>query len=75
MEYEILKKSIEKVLQIYSKEISISSTFESELGADSIDMAQIFCCVEKDLGIKLPKCDYSTIETVGDALRFIRSAM
>ena len=75
MEYEILKKSIEKVLQVYSKEISISSTFESELGADSIDIAQIFCCVEKDLGIKLPECDYSTIETVGDALRFIRSSM
>ena len=53
MEYEVLKRYIEKVLHVYSKEISVSVEFATELGADSIDMAQIFGCVEEELGIKL----------------------
>ena len=49
MEYEVLKRYIEKVLHVYSKEISVSVEFATELGADSIDMAQIFVCVEEEL--------------------------
>ena len=74
MEYEVLKRYIEKVLHVYSKEISVSVEFATELGADSIDMAQIFGCVEEELGIKLDIIDMSGIVTVGDALKIIKQA-
>ena len=74
MEYEVLKRCIEKVLHVYSKEISVSVEFATELGADSIDMAQIFGCVEEELGIKLDIIDMSSIVTVGDALKIIKQA-
>ncbi len=74
MEYEVLKRYIEKVLHVYSKEISVSVEFATELGADSIDMAQILGCVEDELGIKLDIKDMSGIVTVGDALKIIKQA-
>lgn len=53
MELEVLKKAITKVLQVYISEIQEDSTFEGDLGADSIDMMQIQKCVEDELGITI----------------------
>ena len=72
MEYEALKRSIEHVLQVYIKEIGLESTFAGDLGADSIDMVQIFRDTEQELGIQIPDVDFEKIITVQDALDIIR---
>ena len=64
-EYEVLK----------SKEISVSVTFEKELGADSIDIAQILKCAEEELGVTTDISGVDGIITVGDALKVLREAM
>ena len=71
-EYDVLKRAVEKVLRVYSKEISVSVTFENELGADSIDIAQILKCVEDELDIDLKQTDIDSLLTVGDALAVIK---
>ena len=67
MELEVLKKAIEKILQVYSTEITPEATFDTALGADSIDMAQIFKLVEEELGIRIPPAEWSKARTVGEA--------
>ena len=74
-EYEVLKRAVEKVLKVYSKEISVSVTFEKELGADSIDIAQILKCAEEELGVTTDISGVDGIITVGDALKVLRGAM
>ena len=74
-EYEVLKRAVEKVLKVYSKEISVSVTFEKELGADSIDIAQILKCAEEELGVTTDLSGVDGIITVGDALKVLREAM
>lgn len=74
-EYEVLKRAVEKVLKVYSKEISVSVTFEKELGADSIDIAQILKCAEEELGVTTDISGVDGIITVGDALKVLRDAM
>ena len=74
-EYEVLKSAVEKVLRVYSKEISVSVTFEKELGADSIDIAQILKCAEEELGVTTDLSSVDGIITVGDALKVLREAM
>ena len=71
MEYDVLKKAIEKTLQVYNTEITPESTFETALGADSIDMAQIFKLVEEELDIKIPIDEWSGVCTVQDAYELI----
>lgn len=71
MVYEALKNAIARVLQVYIKEITADSTFAGDLGADSIDMVQIFKCVEEELEIDLPDTNLDMIITVQDAVDWI----
>ena len=72
MEYTVLKEAIEKVLQVYIKEINIDSTFRGDLGADSIDMMQILKLVEEKLNIEIKEGSFDDIVTVKDALTLIK---
>lgn len=74
MELDVLKNAIARVLQVYKKEISVESTFECDLGADSIDMVQILRLVEEELKLHIDCAVISEIKTVGDALLVIEKA-
>ena len=75
MEYDVLKKAIEKTLQVYNTEITPDATFETALGADSIDMAQIFKLVEEELDITIPIGEWAGVSTVQDAYELICRVM
>ena len=75
MEYEVLKKAIKTALQVYDAEILPESVFATELGADSIDLAQIYRLVEKDLQIRIPEEAIAETRTVRDAHDFICKAV
>ena len=75
MEYDVLKNSIRIVLQVYDKEIQPEAVFETTLGADSIDMAQIFKLVENELDIELRNVELDSIVTVEDAHQAILKAV
>lgn len=75
MEYEALKAAIDRVLQVYIKEIHMDSRLGSDLGADSIDITQIFKCVEDTLGIKINDVNLEDVVTVEDALNVIKASV
>ncbi|MBO6298641.1 MAG: acyl carrier protein [Lachnospiraceae bacterium] len=75
MEYEVLKKAIKTALQVYDAEILPDSVFATELGADSIDMAQIYRLVEQELKIRIPEEAIAETKTVRDAHEFICKAV
>ena len=75
MEYDVLKNSIRIVLQVYDKEIQPEAVFETTLGADSIDLAQIFKLVEDELDIEMKNTDLESIITVEDAYQAILKAV
>ncbi|MBP3296613.1 MAG: acyl carrier protein [Lachnospiraceae bacterium] len=75
MEYEVLKKAIKTALQVYDAEIQPDSVFATELGADSIDMAQIYRLVEQELKIRIPEEAIAETKTVRDAHEFICKAV
>lgn len=75
MEYKILKEAILRVLQVYETEISMESTFDLDLGADSIDMMQMMQYIEKETGKKFRTVDLNKIITVEDAVRVMREQM
>ncbi len=75
MEYEILKEAILRVLQVYETEISMESTFDLDLGADSIDMMQIMQYIEHETGKKFRAVDLDKIVTVADAVRVMQEQM
>ena len=72
MELEKLKKIIVEVLNVDQDEITEDTTFIDDLGADSLDVAEIAMALEQDLGLpELTEEDLSGITNVADLVRFV----
>ena len=74
MEFEKLCSIIAKVLRVDVKEITMSTTFMEDLGADSIDVAQILIGIKEEFGVALAEADVVRVQTVSDAVKLIKNA-
>ena len=74
MEFEKLKKIIAEVLNVDPDEITMETTFQDDLGADSLDVYQIIMGIEEEFDIEIDNDDAEKIVTVGDAVEQIRTA-
>ena len=75
MEFEKLKKVIAEVLNVDEAEITMDTTFEDDLGADSLDIFQIIMGIEEKFDIEIPNEEAEKIVSVGDAVEAIKSAL
>lgn len=75
MEFEKLKKVIADVLNVDEDEITMETTFEDDLGADSLDVFQIIMGIEEEFDIEIANEDAEKIVSVGDAVEQIKSAI
>ena len=71
MEFEKLKKIIAEVLNVDPDEITMETTFQDDLGADSLDVYQIIMGIEEEFDIEIPDDQVEKIKTVGDIVKFI----
>ena len=73
MEFEKLREIIADVMNIDEKEIKEDSSFENDLGADSLDVFQIIMGIEDAFDIEIDD-EAEKIVTVGDAVEQIKNA-
>lgn len=73
MELEALRKVTAAILGVDPQEIQPDMTFLTDLGADSLDVAQIVMGVEDELGITIPAEKVEKITTVQEAVELIQS--
>jgi len=73
MEFEKLKKIISEVLNVDENEITMSTTFVDDLGADSLDIFQIIMGIEEEFDIEIANEDVEKIVTVADAVEEIKN--
>lgn len=74
MEFEKLREIIADVMNIDEKEIKEDSSFENDLGADSLDVFQIIMGIEDAFDIEIDNDEAEKIVTVGDAVEQIKNA-
>ena len=74
MEFEKLREIIADVMNIDEKEIKEDSSFENDLGADSLDVFQIIMGIEDAFDIEIDNDEAEKIGTVGDAVEQIKNA-
>ncbi|MAB91367.1 MAG: acyl carrier protein [Planctomycetota bacterium] len=75
------EKSIEdRVIEIVCEQLStskenvtIQTSFINDLGADSLDTVELVMEFEERFGIEIPDDAAEKIQTVGDAVEFIKS--
>ena len=75
MEFEKLQTIIADILNIDAADITPESKFVDDLGADSLDIAQIMMGIEDEFGVEIPSETAEKIVTVGDAVEQIKHAL
>ena len=74
MEFEKLKKIVAEVLNVDPDEITMETTFQDDLGADSLDVYQIIMGIEEEFDIEIPAETAEQVTTVEDAVEMIKNA-
>lgn len=75
MVLDVLKENIVEILNVDPNEITESTSFISDLCADSLDVYQIVLGVEDSLNINLKDEDLEQITNVGEAVELIEKVM
>ena len=75
MEFEKLKKIIAEVLNVDPDEITMETTFQDDLGADSLDVYQIIMGIEEEVDIEIPAESAEQVTTVEEAVEMIKNAV
>lgn len=73
MEFEKVCKNIAEVLNVDPAEIRPETTFQEDLGADSLDIYQIIMKIEEEFEIRINEKDVENIRTVAEAMELITS--
>ena len=71
---ERVKKIVVDNLGVDADKVTESASFIDDLGADSLDTAELVMAFEEEFGIEIPDDAAETILTVADAVKFIDAA-
>jgi acyl carrier protein len=75
MEFKKLCSIIVDVLGVDESDIDMDTTFIDDLGADSLDVAQIIMGIEEEFDVTVDSDVASNVTTVGQALELIKNAI
>jgi acyl carrier protein len=73
--FEQVKEIIVQELSVPEEKVKESSTFESDLRADSLDVVELVMELEEKFEIEIPEEDFEQIRTVGDLVRYIQGKL
>lgn len=69
---ERVKGIIEEQLMVDRNEITDDASFIDDLGADSLDTVEMIMEFEDEFGMEIPDEEAEKIETVGDAIEYLK---
>ena len=68
---ERVQKIVVEHLGVDADKVSEGASFIDDLGADSLDTVELVMAFEEEFGVEIPDDAAETIQTVGDAVKFI----
>ncbi|MDF2586599.1 MAG: Acyl carrier protein [Anaerocolumna sp.] len=69
---EKIKGIIAEQLNVDESEITESSSFKDDLGADSLDLFELVMALEEDFDVEIPSEDLNSIATVDDVINYLK---
>jgi acyl carrier protein len=69
-----VKKIVVEHLGVEEDKVTENASFIDDLGADSLDTVELVMAFEEEFGIEIPDDAAETIQSFGDAVKFISEA-
>lgn len=69
--FDRVKKVVVEELSVKDEEVKMESSFQEDLGADSLDVVELVMAFEEEFGVDIPDDDVTNLKTVGDAVTYI----
>jgi acyl carrier protein len=69
--FEKVKKVVVEQLSVEESQVKTEASFQTDLGADSLDLVELVMALEEQFEIDIPDDDADKISTVGDAVKYI----
>ncbi len=70
---ERVKKIVSEHLGVEADKVTENANFIDDLNADSLDTVELVMAFEEEFGVEIPDDAAETIQTVGDAINFLKS--
>lgn len=71
--FEKMKPIIAEQLGVDEAEITETSNFKEDLGADSLDLFELVMALEEEFGVEIPSEDLESIATVNDVMEYLKA--
>ncbi|MEM9330250.1 MAG: acyl carrier protein [Pseudomonadota bacterium] len=71
---ESIKKIVVEHLDVDADKVTEGASFIDDLGADSLDNVELVMAFEEEFDVEIPDDAAETIQTVGDAIKFVEKA-
>jgi acyl carrier protein len=68
---ERVKKIVVEHLGVEPEKVTEASNYIDDLGADSLDTVELVMAFEEEFNVEIPDDAAETIQTVGDAIKFL----
>lgn len=68
---EKVKEIVAESLGVEAEKITAESSFQKDLGADSLDLMDMVMALEDEYGVEIPTDDLGQLVTVGDVVKYI----
>ncbi len=74
--FKTMQDLIAEQFAVNADDVTMNSSFEDDLSADSVDLVELVMAMEEEFEIdEIPEEDLLTLKTVGDCVRYLTSKL
>ena len=74
--FQTMRDLVSEQFAMEPAEVTMDTSFEEDLGADSVDLVELVMAMEEEFEIdEIPEEDLLTLKTVGDCVRYLTAKL
>ena len=74
--FKTMQDLIAEQFAVNADDVTMTSSFEDDLSADSVDLVELVMAMEEEFDIdEIPEEDLLTLKTVGDCVRYLTAKL
>ena len=74
--FKTMQDLIAEQFAVNADDVTMNSSFEDDLSADSVDLVELVMAMEEEFEIdEIPEEDLLTLKTVGDCVRYLSTKL